>query len=83
MLVQKQRKDNLTKLELKIYGCLCYGATICVFLCVYLSAKAQTHTWQTIMSVIGFVFLAIGAIFGFAIKHDARVLDLRDKTKSD
>ncbi len=81
MLIQKQRKDNLTKFELKIYGCLCYGATVCVFLCVYLSAKAQTNQWQIIISVIGFIFLAIGMVFGFAIKHDTRVLDLQDKPK--
>jgi hypothetical protein len=81
MLIQKQRKDNLTKTELKVYSYLCYGATICMFLCIYLSAKAHTNQLAMIISIIGFVFLTVGAILGFAIKHDTRVLDLRGKSK--
>ncbi len=81
MLIQKQKKDNLTKHELKIYGYLCYGATAGVFLCMYWLSQVTTEKWKIISIVVEFIFLAIGGIFGFAIKHDTRVLDLRHKSK--
>jgi len=77
MLNQKQKKDNLTKLELLVYGCLCYGSTVGVFICIYFAAKATTENLRLYSSILGFVFLAITGVFGLGIQHDTRVLNLR------
>ena len=81
MLVQKTRKDNLTKLELRIYGFLCYGGIICFLIFGYFISQTQINNWEVILLVISFVFLTIAAVFGFAIQNDVRVLDLRGKSK--
>jgi len=76
MIVQRQ-KDELTKFEIKVYSYLCYGATVFALLLILLVSYAKTSRWITIFLIAEFCFLAIGATFGFGIKHDARVLDLR------
>lgn len=77
MIVQRQKKDELTKFEIMVYSCFCYGATACALLSIFLVSYAQTSTWITIFIIAEFFFLGVGAVFGFGIKHDARVLDLR------
>jgi len=76
-LDQRQKRDGLTKIELKTYGLLSYGTAIHVFVCVYFVARAQTYMLQVELTVVGFALLAVVGVFGFAIKHDVRVLDLR------
>jgi hypothetical protein len=66
----------LTKLEVKIYTYISYGATVCVFVCMFITSLMQTILGKNIIVVIGFVFLGIGTVFGFAVKNDVRVLDL-------
>lgn len=81
MIVQRQKKDELTKFETKIYSYFCYGGTVCALLCMLLVSYAQTNIWVMIFLIAQFSFLGIAAIFGFGIKHDARVLDLRSLKK--
>jgi dolichyl-phosphate-mannose--protein O-mannosyl transferase len=79
MLSQKQKKDNLTTLEIKIYAVLCYGSIGISLVCLFWNGVMEIE--RTIILVVEFVVLAVAAIFGFAIKHDARVLDLRTGQK--
>jgi len=79
MLNQKQRKDNLTKLELKIYGFFCYGALVLFFVSGCFIANFQSDAKKILALLISFIFLIIAAVFGLAIQHDTRVLDLRGK----
>ena len=37
----------------------------------------QTVLGKNIVVITGFIFLGVGAVFGFAVKNDVRVLDLR------
>ena len=79
MLNQKQYKDGLTKLELRVYGILCYSALTLFFIVGYFIVASQSMETQAIALILSFIFLAISAVFGFAIQHDTRVLDLREK----
>jgi len=62
----------LTKFELRVYGCLCYGSIALFFMCGYLLFRYSAIGLEKYFLVISFVFLTVGAIFGFAIKHDVR-----------
>ena len=77
MMAQRQKKDELTKFEIKVYSYLCYGTTVFSLLLILLVSYAKTSRWATMFLIVEFCFLAIGATFGFGSKHDARVLDLR------
>jgi hypothetical protein len=76
MLVQKQKKDVLTKLEMRVHATLCY-ASLGVSLICLLWNGATKESEKILVLIVEFIFLAVAAIFGFAIKHDTRVLDLR------
>jgi len=75
------QKDSLTKWEVKIYTFISYGATAGVFVCMFITSLMLTAAGKDVVVVIGFIFLGIGAIFGFAVKNDVRVLDLRRPKK--
>lgn len=76
-LDQRQKKDNLTRLELKVYGVLSYGSAFLALASLYVFTKMPTHRLQVVVVVVSFALSTITGIFGFAIKHDVRVLDLR------
>lgn len=77
MLKQKQVRDKLTKRELITYGILCYGS-ITIFLALgYFILTDSAKSDGTFATIISFVFLTIGAVFGFSIQNDVRVIDLR------
>lgn len=83
MLKQKQRKDGLTKLELNVYGILCYGALALFVMSGCFIASFQSDEEKTIALLINFILLMIAAVFGLAIQHDTRVLDLRRKKQNE
>lgn len=76
-LDQKQKRDNLTKFELTMYGVFSYGAAFLALFCFYVFTIVPTHQLQITVVFVMFVLSTISAVFGFAIKHDVRVLDLR------
>jgi len=78
-MLKKQIKDQLVEREVKIYSFISYLATAIVLISIFLTAQAKTDAAGVSWAVIGLGFLAIGAVFGFAVKHDTRVLDLREK----
>ena len=76
-MLKKQIQDNLTKVEVTIYSLICCISVACFFICRYFILTAHLEKWKTIILVASFIFLAIGMVFSFGIKHDTRVLDLR------
>jgi ABC-type multidrug transport system permease subunit len=80
-MLKKQSQDNLTKSEVRAYMLLCYISVIGFFVCGYFITTVQVEEWKNIILVVSFIFLGIGMVFSFAIKHDARVLDLRSSRK--
>lgn len=76
-LDQKQKRDNLTKFELKAYGIFSYGSAFLALSCLYVFTIVPTHQLQIFVVLVSFVLSTVSGIFGFAIKHDVRVLDLR------
>ena len=76
-MLKKKTQDNLTKVEVKIYSLICCVSVACFFICGYFIITAEIGKWKAIVLVSSFIFLAIGMVFSFGIKHDTRVLDLR------
>ena len=71
------KKDSLTAFERKVYkiiwSVLFFGSLASFFFAL----KITNHVVQNYIILFSIVLLSMSAIFGYGLKNDIRVLDLR------
>ncbi len=71
----KGQKDSLTSIEWRVYQVICWICVLGALSAVYLFYLNHNLFQYTIF--IEAIFLAVGYVFGYGLKNDIRVFDLR------